>query len=391
MRILVLGYGMQGRAVAHDLVTHPDVTSVVCADTEVDRTKSELAVLGSTKAEARALDAADPTALADLLADGYDVVVDTLPLRFVRPVAEAAIAAGVHVVNTNYDDYLRGLDGPARAAGVAILPEMGLDPGIDLLMGAEAVRRFDSVTHLRSYGSGIPAPGDDNNPLRYRISWTWAGVLDSYTRPARLVRNGEVVEIPGDNVFDEEHGHTVEVEPFGLLEAAPNGDAAKYADRFGIADTAVEVGRYTLRYPGHGAMWRRLTALGLLGNEPIATLGSVTPRDFMIEHLGPRLQYDAGQRDAVILRVEAEGTGGPAGGLTLDLVDFRDLETGLFAMNRTVGFAAGIAARMIASGTISGRGILSPIRDVPWQPFVTALEQRGIAIVESPLGPAEMP
>jgi saccharopine dehydrogenase-like NADP-dependent oxidoreductase len=391
MRVLVLGYGMQGRAVAHDLVADPNVASVVCADTEVDRAKSGLTILGSAKAEACAVDAADPTALADLLAGGYDVVVDTLPLRFVRPVAEAAIAAGVHAVNTNYDDAIRDLDGPARAAGVAILPEMGLDPGIDLLMGAEAVRRFESVTHLRSYGSGIPAPGDDNNTLRYRISWTWAGVLDSYTRPARVVHDGEVVEIPGNNVFDEEHGHTVEVDPFGLLEAAPNGDAAKYADRFGIADTAVEVGRYTLRYPGHAAMWRQLTALGFLEKEPIAELGGVTPRGFMVEHLGPRLQYDADQRDAVILRVEAEGTGGPAGGLTLDLVDFRDLESGLFAMNRTVGFAASIAARMIVSGTISRRGLLSPIRDVPWQPFVTALEQRGISIVESAPGPAEIP
>ena len=391
MRALVLGYGMQGRAVVHDLVAATDVASVVCADADLSRATAELDSLQSPKTEARALDAADPAALVAMLADGYDVVVDTLPRQFVRTVADAAIAAGVPVVNTNYDDDLRDLDGPAEVAGVAILPEMGLDPGIDLMMAAEAVRRFHSVTHLRSYGSGIPAPGDDNNTLRYRISWTWEGVLDSYTRPARIVRDGEVVEIPGANVFDEDQGHTVEVEPFGLLEAAPNGDAAKYASRFGIADTAVEVGRYTLRWPGHAAVWRQLSALGFLETEPVSQLGDVTPRDFMVAHLGPRLQYAADQRDAVILRVEAEGAGGPADGLKMDLIDFRDLETGLFAMNRTVGFAASIAAQMIATGAIAGHGLLSPITDVPWPTFVSELERRGITIVESPGGMAEIP
>lgn len=389
MRVLVLGYGMQGRAVVHDLVAAPDVTSVVCA--EADHERVTAARLQSPKVETRALDAADPKALVALLGGDYDVVIDTLPRHFVRAVAESAVAAGVHLVNTNYDDDLRDLAGPAQAAGVAILPEMGLDPGIDLLMAAEAVRRFDSVTHLLSYGSGIPAPGDDDNPLRYRISWTWEGVLDSYTRPARIVRNGDIVDIPGDKVFDAEQGHLVDVAPFGPLEAAPNGDAAKYADRFGISDTAVEVGRYTLRYPGHAAIWRQLAALGLLEEEPVPQLGSISPRQFMVEHLGPRLQYAAHQRDAVILRVEARGSGGPADGLVMQLVDFRDPDTGLFAMNRTVGFAASIAAQMIASGAISGRGVLSPITDVPWGPFVTELAKREIAIVEAPAGPAEIP
>jgi saccharopine dehydrogenase-like NADP-dependent oxidoreductase len=383
MRVLVLGYGMQGRAVVHDLVAAPEVTSVVCADADLDRATAELADLGIPKTIAKPLDAADPAALATLLTEGYDVVVDTLPRHFVRAVAESAIAAGVHLVNTNYDDNLRDLDDRARAAGVAVLPEMGLDPGIDLMMAAEAVRRFDSVTHLLSYGSGIPAPGDDDNPLRYRISWTWEGVLDSYTRPARIVRRGEVVEVPGSNVFDAEQGHTVEIVPFGILEAAPNGDAAKYAARFGIAGSAVEVGRYTLRYPGHGATWQKLAALGFLETEPVSHLGAVTPRRFMVEHLGPRLQYGADQRDAVILRVEARGIGGPAEGWVLQLVDFRDPSTGLFAMNRTVGFAASIAAQMIVSGEIAHRGVLSPITDVPWTPFVTELAARGITITES--------
>ena len=391
MRVLVLGCGLQGRAVVHDLAATPDVARVVCADLDLDRVTSALARVRSPKTTAVAVNAADPVALAALMAGDFDVVVDMLPRQFVRPVGEAAIAAGVHLVNTYYDHDLRDLNNAAREAGIAILPEMGLDPGIDLLMAAEATRRFDTVTHLNTYGGGLPAPGADDNVLRYRISWTWEGVLNSYARPARVITAGRVVDVPAERIFDADMGHTIEVAPFGVLEAYPNGDAADYADRFGIAESAVEIGRFALRWPGHSALWRQLADLGFLETEPVPNLGEVTPRRFLVEHLGTRLQYAADQRDVVILRVVAHGTGGPVSGLCLELIDQRDLTTGLFAMNRTVGFAASIAAQMIASGAISARGLLSPITEVPWQPFARELSQRGITVVESHAGTVEIP
>jgi len=310
------------------------------------------------------------------------VVVDMLPRQFVRVVGQACISAGVHLVNTYYDHDLRDLDAAARDAGVALLPEMGLDPGIDLVMAAEAIRRFDRVTHLLSYGGGIPEPGADDNPLRYRISWTWEGVLNASARPSRLVHQGAIVDVPAENIFDQDLMHVVDIAPFGSLEAYPNGDAVEYAHRFGIAHSARDVGRYALRWPGHVSLWRALVGLGLLEQEPVPGLGPVTPREFMVRHLEPRLQYKSGQRDAVILRVEARGEGGASKGLVLELIDFRDLDTGLMAMNRTVGFPASIAAQMLASGKIEARGLLSPIQHVPWEILLEELARRGITIVE---------
>jgi lysine 6-dehydrogenase len=322
------------------------------------------------------------TTLSTLIGGGYDVVVDMLPRQFLRRVARACIASGVHLVNTYYDHELRDLDAAARQAGVALLPEMGLDPGIDLVMAAEAVRRFRRVTHLLSYGGGFPEAGADDNPLRYRISWTWEGVLNAYARASRAVSQGQILEVAAEHIFDEEHVHTVEVAPFGTLEAYLNGDAAEYAQRFGIADSAREVGRYALRWPGHVVLWRALVGLGFLEQEPVPGLGSVTPREFMIRHLEPRLQYAPGQRDVVVLRVEARGEGGSSERLVLELIDFGDPVTGLMAMNRTVGFPASIAAQMLAGGQITARGLLSPIQHMPWTSLVSELSRRGIAIVE---------
>jgi lysine 6-dehydrogenase len=383
VKSLVLGCGMQGRAAVFDLARSPAVSAVTCADVAVDDVRAYLARLNSPKTAAVGVDVNDPAALRGLLGGGFDVVVDMLPSRFVPVVAEAAIAAGVHLVNTCYDNTIRHLAERAAAAGVAILPEMGLDPGIDLVLAAEAARRFERVRRLDSFGSGIPEAGADDNPLRYKISWTWEGVLNAYARPARLLREGRVIDVPSGEVFAPEHVELIDVPPFGLLESYPNGDAVAFAGKLGIAETVRTTGRYTLRWPGHCQIWRMFAQLGFLDESPIEALGGITPRQFMRRHLEPRLQYRAEERDAVILRVEAEGEGGRTPGVRFDLVDYKDRASGLSAMNRTVGFTASIAAQMIASGAIAGRGLLSPIRDVPYRPFVGALGERGIGIREN--------
>ena len=258
-------------------------------------------------------------------------------------------------------------------------------------MSARKMRARYAVDYL-GYGNALfqlqrPSPG--RPPLAFRainpesLQSVW---VDAEGDPARYDYGdwaGRIVEVAAENIFDEDMVHTVEFSPFGSLEAYPNGDAAEYARRFGIADSAQEVGRYALRWPGHVSLWRALVGLGFLEQKPVPGLGAVTPREFMIRHLEPRLQYAPGQRDAVILRVEARGEGGASDRLVLELIDFRDRTTGLMAMNRTVGFPASIAAQMLASGEIKDRGLLSPIQHMPWATLVEQLSRRGIAIVES--------
>ena len=95
------------------------------------------------------------------------------------------------------------------------------------------------------------------------------------------------------------------------------------------------------------------------------------------------LQYRKGERDMAFLRVHAWGLrDGHSKSVIYDLVDYRDLETGFFAMNRTVAFTASIAAQMILKGQITGNGVRSPVKDVDAGQFLKELAQRGVVVTE---------
>ena len=265
---------------------------------------------------------------------------------------------------------------------------MGMDPGIDLLLGRMAVDALDEVHGLYSYGAGIPEPAcADANPLRYKITWTLEGVLKAYMRPARYLKGGETREIPPGRIFRESNVHTIEVDDMGPMEAYYNGDAVHYIEVFGLGDGVRDMGRFAFRWPGHCCFWSTLSDLGFLDDAPTEN-ETVSPRRFLVDHLTPRLQFEPNERDMVIVRVEAWGLkDGKEKKAVGQLIDYRDLSTGLFAMNRTVGYTAGIAARMILEGKIDRPGVLSPARDIPPEPIMDALKARGMDvrfIVETP-------
>lgn len=383
MQVLLLGCGFQGRAVLHDLARSPDVSHVICADRTAELAQSAVQQFGRPGFVGVAVDVSDSSSLKRLISQGFDVVIDMLPSRFVRTVAEAVVATRTHLVNTFYDHSLRPLAEEIAAAGITILPEMGFDPGIDLVMARYAVDRLGGqVRSLYSYGGGVPEREAANNPLQYKISWNFEGVLNSYRRPARLMTEGKIVDVVSDDIFQEENLREVEISQVGTLEGFLNGDATYYPKLLGIESTIRNSGRYALRYPGHANIWRALIQLGLLDEAPVDKLGALSPRQFLIHHLSPRLQYDCTERDIVIVRIEAESTDEHASRIILELVDYRDMETGLLAMNRTVGYPASIAAQMIVEGQINRRGLLNPVRDVPFDLFRQALRRRNIHITE---------
>nr|NIP58427.1 hypothetical protein [Gemmatimonadota bacterium]NIR80999.1 hypothetical protein [Gemmatimonadota bacterium]NIT89821.1 hypothetical protein [Gemmatimonadota bacterium]NIU33609.1 hypothetical protein [Gemmatimonadota bacterium]NIU37862.1 hypothetical protein [Gemmatimonadota bacterium] len=299
-------------------------------------------------------------------------------------VGRAAVRHGVHLVNTMYTTAELGeLASEAEEKGVILLPELGMDPGVDLVLLGEATRGFERVGELLTYGSGIPAPEDAGNPIRYKVSWTFEGVLRSYDRPARIVERGRPIQIPAREIFRAEHGHQMAVEGVGRLEAYPNGDVLDLVHLLGIEPVRLSrAGRYTLRYPGHGAFWGTLAELGLLNHEPVLVDGArIDKKAFLAAALEPRLRYADDERDLAIVRVEVEGLrGGEPTRCTFQVIDTRDLETGLTAVSRLTGFSASIGAQMIGRGQLERPGLLSPLRNVPYRPFIRALEARGIAV-----------
>lgn len=389
MKAIVLGIGQQGRAVIHDLESSDIVKKVVAADlfsTEESKALADkfLKTRGYAKTSNLKLDVAKENDLAGIFRkEQIDIVICMLPIGFALAAAKGALEAGIPFVSSNYTYDLAGLHESAVRRNITILPEMGLDPGIDLVMGRLAVDQLDVVHGLYSYGGGIPAPEcADSSPIRYKISWVFDRVLDVYVRQAEMMKGGKSFTVPGNELFLDENYHEINFSGVGTVEAYPNGDALRYIEIFGLGDELVEMGRFALRWPGHSRFWSTMVGLGLLEEEPVMVNGTeISPRAFISKCLGKRLQFDEKERDVALLRVKAWGLKeNRKVQITYDLEDYRDLETGLFAMNRTVGFTSSIAAQMILSGKINEPGVLSPVRHVPPHEFMKEIIARGMRI-----------
>jgi len=385
MIVLLLGVGMQGKAALYDLAVCSEIDRIIAADSDLEMLKKHIA--GNelySKVECKHFDASDPGSILEILTAKPDVVVELLPKRFQDNVARVVIESGINLVNTLFvSDQIKKLNDTAIKNEVCILPEFGLDPGIDLVMMGDAKHRLDTIDEIYSYGAGIPESSASDNPLKYKVSWSLEGVLGAYRRPARIIRDGKIHEILRNDVFKPENFQLLEIEDVGELEVYHNGDILPYLKILGLEIELINsASRFTMRWPGHCDFWHKLLDLHLLDDDPVHLNGQQIDKiQYMAAALEPHLKYAPDERDLVVVRVEAAGLkDGKRMRLRYELVDYRDLETGLTAMSRTVGFSAAIGAQMIGSGHINGKGLLSPLTDVPYQQFVKQLMSRGIKI-----------
>ena len=385
MKILLLGIGLQGKAALHDLVNCPDVTQVIAADCDIEMLESYVSKCGyEKKVICRYLDASDSVNLEKMFMDKPDVVIDLLPVPFMDSVAVTAVKNKCHLVNTFYTSgKIHELAKNAEDTNITILPEFGLDPGIDLVLLGGALQHFDEVSVIKSYGAGFPEPEAINNPLKYKVTWNFEGVLRAYYRAAKLIIDGKLKKIKKTEMFNPENVHEVDIESLGKFEAYPNGDASKYLPLIGLKEEDMKLmGRYALRWPGHCALWKTLIDLRLLDNEPVEIEGtSIDRKKYLAAVIEPQIRLAEDERDIALLRIEVVGKkDGKESRRIYQVIDYRDLTTGLTAMSRTVGYTASIGAILIGTGQIRKRGLLSPVRDIPFELFVNELKKRNIQV-----------
>ena len=301
MKVLLLGVGLQGKAALHDLHANPAVQWVVAADRDGAALRAYVAAQGfGNRVSCTACDADEPDQVDRLFAHRPDVAIDLMPSQYQRLVAESAVRHGVHLVNTFYTSpEVRELDGPAprRRDGAAHRRAARAMAFRRDRRGAPR-RRVAGARARAGDGAGLPEPAAADNPLRYKVTWTFEGVLRTYRRVARLIRDGAVVEVGADDVFNPAHVHRVAVDGLGELEAYPNGDATRYLDAVGPAAGLSLMARYTLRWPGHCAFWKALVDLHLLDPEPVVVDGVAVDRlRYLARALEPHLRLGDGERD----------------------------------------------------------------------------------------------
>jgi saccharopine dehydrogenase-like NADP-dependent oxidoreductase len=382
MRIAVLGgLGLQGRAAIADLVAS-GVEEVVCVDTAPDGAARLDGLTDLARVRFVVPQGAIGPALAGVLADA-DAVIDLLPQPLMREAVQAAIATRTPLVTTNYGKAIADLAPAAEQAGVPIMAECGLDPGIDLVLYARAARQFDTIAAIDSYCGGIPEPKAMAKPLCYKVSWNFDMVLVSQNRDSVMIEDGKRVAVPAGRQHDNPFIHEIEVAGLGALEAFPNGDALHYVEMLPAAEGLRRSGRYTLRWPGWSAFWAPLKELGFLSEDKVPGTSS-SPREFLGRLLGPQLQYGPGEKDLCVMRNVFSGLeGGRRKTVTSDLIIERDLASGLFGMSLGVGYPASIVAQMLARREITKPGLLNPLLDVPDGRFFDELARRGITVTET--------
>lgn len=209
-----------------------------------------------------------------------DVVVSVLPQFFHVKVAELCIKYKRNMVTASYTKpEMMALDKKAKDAGIVILNEIGLDPGIDhmsaLKMINEIKEKKGKIIHFKSTCGGLPAPEYADNPFYYKFSWSPRGVLEAGKNPAKYLKNGELVSIPGTDLF--KHAEHTEIHPCFAMEVLPNRDSTSYVKPYGL-EGAETVFRGTLRYRGYATMMWAVKKLGLLSNETDSNLDADRPK-----------------------------------------------------------------------------------------------------------------
>jgi lysine 6-dehydrogenase len=378
MRLLVLGAGLQGSACAYDLLQNPDVERITLADRTLERLPSFLAPHRRDRRLTLApLDARDTGSVGRLM-EQADACLNALPYYFNLEIARLAVGAGIHYCdlggNTQIVFQQMELDEAARDRNVSVIPDCGLAPGMVNILADAGIRALDQADSVKILVGGLPQ--HPTPPLNYQIVYSLEGVLDYYTTPSWVVRDGEPVQVEALS----------EVEPVDFPE--PAGELEAFHTAGGLSTMPwtfkgrVRTMEYkTLRYPGHAEIMRAIRSLGLLGTDPIDVEGQpVVPRRVFIACAEPRLRRPGG-RDLVALRVAAEGlAGGRPKRIVYELLDLYDEARGISAMERTTGYSLAITGQLQARGEVLGPGVRTPDQAVPAERYIEELAARGVEI-----------
>ncbi|XP_027128611.1 alpha-aminoadipic semialdehyde synthase, mitochondrial isoform X2 [Larimichthys crocea] len=439
-RILLLGSGYVSGPVV-EYLTRDEKTQVTVASVLLKQAEELAAKYPNTIPVT--LDAGSQEGHLDSLIKDHDLVISMLPYSFHPLIAKHCIKRKVNMVTASYlSPAMKELQSSAEEAGITIVNEMGLDPGIDHMLAMECIdqAKADGCT-VESYSSfcgGLPAPECSDNPLRYKFSWSPYGVLLNTISPAIFLKDNQLVSIPAGGALMEST-MPMDFLPGFNLEGFPNRDSTKYSEPYGIQGAHTLV-RGTLRFKGFSKAMSGFVKLGLINTEPCPILNhtsspvswkellcrqmglsSSTSQDAFEEavyerigkddfemnnlrwfgmlsdesvphadsvlaslakHLEAKLSFDKGERDMIILRNDV-GLRHPTGELEtkhISLVVCGD-PNGFSAMAKTVGYPAAIAARMVLDGEITTKGLVVPMTKEVYGPALTRLKEEGLYFI----------
>jgi lysine 6-dehydrogenase len=376
MKILVLGAGRMGHGAVFDLVRNsPGVERVTVADFDLKKAEEVSEQTDPSKVTPHHVDASSISDVANLM-KSHDAVISCVNYWYNVGLTKAAIQTETHFCDLGGNNYVvdeqLALDDRAEKAGISVIPDCGLAPGMVSILAAHGAKRFDSVDDIRLRVGGLPQ--NPVPPLDYQLIFSVEGLINEYIEVARVIRDGKVVEVESMTELE-----SLSFDGFPPLEAfQTSGGTSTLPDTF--LGKVENLDYKTIRYAGHCDKFKTMIDLGLCSSEPIDVSGhGVVPRKVFADLLTRNLPADG--PDYVLVRVEVSGKkDGSDRHVRFDIVDRMDEENGLSAMMRTTAFPASIMAQMMVKGEVSRRGAVPQELAIDSDRFVEELGKRGIEL-----------
>ncbi len=382
MKILVLGAGRMGHGAVFDLVHNsPDVEQVTVADFDLKKAEAVADAVGTSRVDAHHIDASNQSDAARLMR-GHDSVISCVNYWYNASLSQAAIDTGTNFCDLGGNNYIvdeqLAMDEAAKAAGVNIIPDCGLAPGMVSILAMHGAAKFESVDEIHIRVGGLPQTPEP--PLNYQLVFSVEGLINEYLEVARVIRNGQITEV--DSMTELE---ALSFDGFPQLEAfQTSGGTSTLPDTF--LGKIKELDYKTIRYAGHCEKFKTIMDLGLCSSDDILVdFQKVKPRKVFGELLQKHLPADG--PDYVLVRLDFKGMSKTEDQkpktLRYDIVDKLDPATGMSAMMRTTAFPASIIAQMMAKGDVLVRGATPQEKAIAPYRFVAELERRNIKITVS--------
>ena len=373
LRVIVLGSGKIGSVIAKDF-SKRDV-EITLGDVDLKRAEKAAREIG---ADYLKFDTSNFDSMVKILSE-FDFVLGALPGDYGFRALEACVEAGKSIVDVSFtpeDPSI--LDRNAHNAGLTIIPDCGVAPGLSNLLVGYGASKFDKVDEAKIMVGGIPEKPVP--PLGYTVTWSADGLIDEYIRDVIVVRDGKVVKVPPLSGLEQ-----IEFPGVGTLEAFyTDGLRSLVRSLPGVKNLYEK----TLRYPGHVEKVKLLKTLGFFSEEPVRVEGKeITPK-MVSARIFERSLTNPNVGDLLAMMIEVFGEEkGEKRAHRYHLLEYPDPETGISAMARTTAYTASIVAGILMEGRIKAKGVipietLSVNHDFVKEVF-NELKKRGIVVKET--------
>ncbi|MBD3205140.1 saccharopine dehydrogenase [Candidatus Bathyarchaeota archaeon] len=345
MRAIVLGAGQIGSVIAKDFSGMG--IELTIGDIDINRARD---VAYEVEGESLRFDTADYDQMVKTLRN-FDLVIGALPGDYGLTALRACIEARRDVVDVSFTpEYPFELNEDARKAGITMIPDCGVAPGLSNLLIGYGASQLDSIHEAKIMVGGIPEK--QVPPLGYTITWSAEGLIDEYIRDVSIVKKGDLIQVPALSGLEG-----IDFPGVGKLEAFYTDGLRSLVESFPEVENLYEK---TLRYPGHVEKVKLLRELGFFSEDPVKVRDSEVKPKMVSARILERSLTMPEVGDLLAMSVDVSGIkDGDRLGFGYRVLEYYDHEKDVSAMARTTAYTASIIARLVADGDIQDEGVVT--------------------------------